>query len=1134
LDEEDDPDFGQELELKQRKPGSAGMDLAVDPDFGQKTAVDVMDRPETGTELNVAGSQEAGIAVPEIKANDDPLRIVLTSLDQNIDAFAREAAHEKLAVQHEGPLWKRMVKSVWGNLSREYQVVKATNEARDEIRENENLLHHQGKSDAKWREAVVGRYGSEYAEHLIHEGETFHNLNTPEAQQDPNAQRIRGDTLDLLRRYAKGEILDEVSLELMQGRMVEGWRDEGISQQFIGEGEFLAHNIGEMAQQVKAALDSVDGLSAIDRDARLEEILANAEIVTGEARVGSRTEIDSTLSERMAEKLRGVPFLSEGRIARVTSVVGNEMFVAAMLSASLGVAQRGFSTATKVIAPGVGAGIVAGVRERNALLRERGLAARRADAGMESDPANKAQAELDLTLYEARSAAEMLGDLGNLYNETGELNIMDRDTLDQALLLQADIRARTEVSDRTGARLISFAGVEGMEGERFDLDLAMAKLEVDMRKLFANPVAQGMLDIRSEETFDVVTAAQREIALGMLTGEMKGKDRLFNKLAVKRVMKVALTTTLMGGAVALGVKEAAEAAVSAYQSVEQFAHELFAPNTSSLDMQPVSYTTDGSVGVGTGGSVGVPETQGSVGVPEEVHGSVGTPEATGGSVGTPETVGANTHQISETAKFNFSENGYQVNTEGGQVSVTTPSGEVISGLELNKDGALSQSALDSLQAHGLNVSDAKESVVGKPEVTHTKVTSTEFVRNHQKEMEKIHITKWFDNNTSRFDLNELGLQNQVNANGSLTVSIQGMTADGSFHGNSGVNWHEAARGGHMRVYLSASEGSQSHAFEVAIGADGKAVIGADSPARALFDDHGKFIGGFEQVALNGGEAEDGTQNIAVLATAVGEHKGTLTDTHETQTILTGHTYTVASTQPLQPTAFTSPTVPYAGPVPVVPLTGRRNLGRANQAAPTPGPTAPVSPIGPATPKQKSPGAEIAPKGTQNRPVAAAAEPKPARNPETERFAKERGLGSSQTAGDTTEGQKAEAQIGSESDAGFTGPNAEQAQGPLLLWDEMHDFLVNAQSETRPFPYELNADRNLNQYSPQAIKIATALAHMADNAQPQPNESPQASAARKAAMIKETARRVRSMVADIPRSDQGHYRMASDILFNIKP
>jgi hypothetical protein len=104
----------------------------------------------------------------------------------------------------------------------------------------------------------------------------------------------------------------------------------------------------------------------------------------------------------------------------------------------------------------------------------------------------------------------------------------------------------------------------------------------------------------------------------------------------------------------------------------------------------------------------------------------------------------------------------------------------------------------------------------------------------------------------------------------------------------------------------------------------------------------------------------------------------------------------------------------------------------------------------------------------------------------------------------------------------------------LLWDEMHDFLVNAQSETRPFPYELNADRNLNQYSPQAIKIATALAHMADNAQPQPNESPQASAARKAAMIKETARRVRSMVADIPRSDQGHYRMASDILFNIKP
>jgi hypothetical protein len=114
-----------------------------------------------------------------------------------------------------------------------------------------------------------------------------------------------------------------------------------------------------------------------------------------------------------------------------------------------------------------------------------------------------------------------------------------------------------------------------------------------------------------------------------------------------------------------------------------------------------------------------------------------------------------------------------------------------------------------------------------------------------------------------------------------------------------------------------------------------------------------------------------------------------------------------------------------------------------------------------------------------------------------------------------------------------GPNTEQAQGPLSP-DEMHDFLVNAQSEARPFPYELNADRDLNQYSPQAIKIATALVHLTDNVQPRPNESPRAFAARKVAMIKESARRARSMVGDIPRSDQGHYRMAADILFNIQP
>ncbi|HKX24014.1 MAG TPA: hypothetical protein VJM46_02155, partial [Candidatus Saccharimonadales bacterium] len=44
-----------------------------------------------------------GIPTPEASADSDPLRVVLTSLDQNVDAFAREAAHEKMAKKHEGP-----------------------------------------------------------------------------------------------------------------------------------------------------------------------------------------------------------------------------------------------------------------------------------------------------------------------------------------------------------------------------------------------------------------------------------------------------------------------------------------------------------------------------------------------------------------------------------------------------------------------------------------------------------------------------------------------------------------------------------------------------------------------------------------------------------------------------------------------------------------------------------------------------------------------------------------------------------------------------------------------------------------------------------------------------------------------
>lgn len=1104
--------------------------------------VAVLERTQTQTQTQVEASgvrtpppPEIGIATPEAGIDQDPMRVVLASLDQNVDAFAREAAHEKLAQKVEGPFWKRMAKSVWKNLTREYQVVKATEEARQEIHENENLLHHHDKSDAKWREAVVKRYGSEYAEHLMHDGESFKVLNAAEAEKDvekKGAGRVFGDIQELMGKVARGEVVDDASLEMMEERMVEKWRDEGVGQEFIGEGRFLAKNIGQKARQLEAMVNSAEGLSEVEKEALIQSHLARLEIATGEARVGSRTEIDSALSERLGEKLRSVPFVSEGRISVVTAAVGNETVVAAMVTGAAFAGKRALTTAGRVVAPGIAAGVIAGIRERRALKDERSLMQRRADAGLEVDPTNKAQAELDNAMYETRPASELISELGDLYNESGELKITNREELNKAIELQAQIRARIQISDRTGARLIGFDNMEGMEAQRFDLDLAMAKLSTDMTKMFENPVAKAMLDITPEESFDKLFEAQKSTAIGMLEGEMKTQDRLFNKLMAKRVLKRALTAMFMGAAIGYAAKEVANFVEHAYNSIKDWATELFRETESMPEVELASYQTEGDIptsvgedgGIPTGvGSEAIPRSVGEDGLPASVGadgrpvgpGNTGIPTSVGAndiptsvgvndvpsgvgvgpegiptsvgvdesgevlpsSVGAPETVDfGEAESLTDTSKLTLPE-GFKSEVDGETVTITTPDGKEITGLTLEKDGRFSEDSLKKLQTNGYSIAHNEGMVPGEPKITRTEVSPTEFVKQNSNQMKDIHITKWLDNNTSRYDLNELGLQNKMDSNGNIIISIKGMTAGGSFHGASGVNWEEAAKDGHMKVYLSASEGTQSKAFEVQFKPDGTAVIDKDSDIRSLFDKNGKFIGGFQQAALNGGKGPDGAENIAVLATVVGEDTpSTLTSTTETPTWDTVHHYTIFQTQPA---AASSPLPPPDNVIPFPNVTNRRDLGEAKKPD-EPAPTVPALPVAPVIPI---------------RPELAAA-PEPARDPEAERRAETMGLGAS--GAETTTPPEASTADTSETSADGTDADTETEEQKAerlaaeerdrqdaLLTDQERSFLnmIRTNTENEPIPPELKGV-DLSGLTPDQQKIAIALMRTAVDNTPQ--------------------------------------------------
>ncbi len=987
------------------------------------------------------------------KLKDDPLRVVIASLDKNVDAFAREAAHEKLKKKkHEGPLWKKMVKSAWSNLRNEYEVVTETQSARADILENKNLFHHQGGDDQEARRATTMRMGSEYAEQMLHEGETFHKLHEPEAQEDPNAQRIKGDIKDFYRRFARGEYMDDESARMDLDRMFQGWHDENISQGYIGEGQILAENVLETGHSLKGMIDSSEGLDAIDKEAATEVELDKMEIILGEARVGSRAEIDSTLSERVAEKLRKVPFLNESRIAKVTSVLGNEAVIAAMMSGGIYAAKRGASMAGKIIAPGIGAGVVAALKERNMLKRERDLEARRADAGdvageVPDDSelgrgrkllkkvgigksAEEYRAEVAATLYEARPATELIEDLSGLYNESGELNINTREDYDKAMELMGQVRARIQIGDRKDARLISFEDVspEQMEARRFDLDLAMAKLETDMKKMTENPVAQAMLDIKPDETFEDLFVQQQNIAEGLIMGEMSEKDRLFQKLVMNRAFKRALAATFMGAAIGGAVKYGAEAAREVFHAVKETFENLKMPGQNAADMKFASFetSTDGGslpdsdssghldgdtpdqLGSKTPDQLGTPETSGTpdqLGTPGQAHaatqtptqlgeptapdqlgtpatpGNLGTPQGvdvggghggtdhggaghgasaheggsadTPGQLGTPETSGTpdqlgtpghamgESAQISENSKLHMPE-GYkaEVNPDKNTITITGPDGKEYSNLDLNKDGSLSHSAIASLNQHGLNVSESHEVIHGPDKVTHTEVSAQQFVQNHRSEMKQGHVVTWEVNARPQSDLNEFGLQNHIDGNGNITADIRSMTANGSFNGNSHVNWEEAAKSGHLKLQVSASRGTQSHYFEFTFKSDGTAVIDHNSPAAAFFDKNGNFTGGYERVGLVGGTMPDGTEKVASLATEVGKHHETFRDTIKTPTLKTAHTYTVQPTA--QPSAYTTGSPTGGGRIPIIPIFGTRRRMNTPAESEEPEATTPTS------------------------------------------------------------------------------------------------------------------------------------------------------------------------------------------------
>ena len=208
-------------------------------------------------------------------------------------------------------------------------------------------------------------------------------------------------------------------------------------------------------------------------------------------------------------------------------------------------------------------------------------------------------------------------------------------------------------------------------------------------------------------------------------------------------------------------------------------------------------------------------------------------------------------------------------------------GEVILNyFTVNENGTLTDEAKEAFLKEGIRFDEYISSVEADDIVR--EITDDKFVENHADATEHIKRDLWYGNDTPSplFDKNELKLDwggvdgKGIDANGNYVFDMSRMTEGGSFQGLESADAKELLAEGKLKILLSASDGTQSHPFEVTLNPDGSATIDPDSPAGKLFDMHNgkaEFLGRYAKVD---------TQNGSALAFASGLQKaGYATDPH---------------------------------------------------------------------------------------------------------------------------------------------------------------------------------------------------------------------------------------------------------------
>lgn len=842
-------------------------------------------RPEDA--LPPEGEAETA-AVPE-------LTVVFLNQDKDARDFARDYADERLTKELGGKKgFRGILTNIWkGNLAKEFYRQRYQREHLSVIKEAGNVLAPQEWDRATREQALattINRFTSQYEE-AVH-------TSAGERKQDVEHDELGEGTKDLIRRYVIGE-LDDATLGEERTRFLQSYQRAHSGDDKVA---LFAHtdNLIDIAQAAKGS---------VEHGASIDAVLNNMRVVAGESRSGVRTEAHYSATDKIIDKLEK---------SRIGQLVQPEILIAAATIATSLLrfgSERAVGAAAMTIAPGIGAGILAGVRESKRVEDERQQHAREVAQGKEIiGEDDKRRQEMETTRYATANVSDLITALETASStEAGLDDVVATRRLVETLGV---INARINLSDGLKIDLISYSDISQVEAERFALDIARAEAKVTLHHRLeatnqlndATVFAQlSALGIDHTKDMQELLDEQSQVFLEIADQDMTEKDAAFKKIRRHRVAKAAA----LGLGVGLTAGLVSQEVLAAFDpSRLGLVEQMWSPHSTTID--------------------GVQHQTVLAGLTNELSGHDDAIHH-GASSTYKEFNLANTGE----AKLSLSDDHNFVRGEDGTFSLVDANGHAtVDHLSVNPDGSFPQGTIDVLHTHGMMVEDLSKTI-DHTSTTSATVSASEYVAHHPNETTTITRDFWYDNDTAIADKNELGLQwgggdnSGVTENGNFSFTAGPMAADGSYHLGEGLNPQQAAESGQLKLAISASVDTQSQVFMVDVAPNGEMIIPKDSAAAQLFsieNGHAVFHGAYAEVVQTAGVDANGVEHVRALATDVG--LGDQSSLVETQTVTTHeviHEYKIT-------TAGTD-TATFTEMAPTIPIVPRRSLEALRRKTP---------------------------------------------------------------------------------------------------------------------------------------------------------------------------------------------------------